>query len=130
MPTIDVVHNPGLTKEETLEIFRSYLGTKYKIVPTSLWEVDFLVVRSGWTGVAVTLKQKAGKTAIHFCPDVPGATRRKLFGSLAKMWAESSASGVMEDVKHVIETATEFHRAASAEFAEIKRDSGRSSLEV
>jgi hypothetical protein len=107
MPTIDIKFNPGLTKEDVLEVFKKYLSKKYGLVESDIVGCDFFVKKSGWCGVGVMLKHKRDRTSIHFDGDVPGKGPRAL-GALGRFFVPEPSSPIMNDVKQVIETAPEF----------------------
>ena len=72
MAKIEINHDPGLTKEKLLEIFQKQFEGKYEVFPTkSMINRDFIVKKSGRSGVFVKLKQESNKTVVVFNKDCP-----------------------------------------------------------
>ncbi len=75
MATVTVTHNPELTPEGALEVFRSHFAGKYdvyKSTPTT-WLLTarprhFVVKKSVWTSVGVKLQKGTDNTTFVFTP--------------------------------------------------------------
>ncbi len=65
MAVAEIAHNPGLTKEQALELFRKRFEGKCRVnewnVPAAVRR-DFIVERNPFVGVSVKLEQASGKT--------------------------------------------------------------------
>ena len=78
MATVAVAHNPELTPEGALEVFRRHLGDRYDVhAARGLWEKwlrgrPHIVVRNTrWATVAVWLRQKEYATSFEFSGMAP-----------------------------------------------------------
>lgn len=56
MATIQLKHNPSLTKEELLSVLQNGLGNKYEIGLSRLIGADLYIQKSGAVGVSIKLK--------------------------------------------------------------------------
>lgn len=110
MPKLTIGHHPELTPESVLEIFRNRFGQQYEVYRTKLLGADFVIKKSGWTGVSVKLIQKADRTMLRFGGFAPSFTVRLLFmGAIPALicyfvtWKK-----LQNEVREFIETAPEF----------------------
>jgi hypothetical protein len=72
MAKIEIHHDPGLTKDKLLKIFQKHFEGKYEVSPTkSMINRDFVVIKTGRSGVFVKLKQESDKTVVVFNKDSP-----------------------------------------------------------
>ena len=111
MPTVTVAHHPELTGQGAMEVFQRHLGGKYKIYESYVPTRDFVVKRSGWTGVWVKLVQEEDSSSFLFAPYMPSIRLRFVFaigGLIAWQFLRRSWSEIEEDVRSVIENASEF----------------------
>ncbi len=71
MATVAVAHNPELTPEGALEVFRRHLGDRYDVraaygIEILLGGLQFVVRKTWWATVAVRLRQKKHATSFEF----------------------------------------------------------------
>jgi len=104
MAKIEIKHNPHLTKENLMELFREHFNGKYEVYMTKTIGNDFVVKKSRMAGVFLKLKQKGQKTQILYTRAAPSAIFRALF--LLPVFLASR--DVQKDVKTFLETAPEF----------------------
>ena len=78
MATVTVNHNPDLTADQAMELFRSHFAGRYEVSKTNLLARDFIVKKSGWTGVGVRLRQDSNTTSFVFTAMSPGTMARVL----------------------------------------------------
>jgi len=114
--TIEVKHNPRLTREYAVAVFRHTLLGKYKVVHANLifGSQEFFVTQSQKIGVRVKLKQKKDKTLFHLAWVTPGIIRRWLLFIFAFVLERSSPiiekdQTIMEEVIKVIKECPEFN---------------------
>jgi hypothetical protein len=70
---------PELTPEAALKaIEQGYAAGKYTVYPTKLLGADLIIKKSGWTGIAVKIKQADDKTTVMYNPMSPSAGVRML----------------------------------------------------
>ncbi len=105
MAKIEIRHNPQLTKEYLMEVFRLHFTGKYEVYMTKVVDRDFVVKKSGMSGVFLKLKNKDEKTQVVFNRNAPSAIFRGLFGFIPLLF---SGHDVMKDVRTFLETAQEF----------------------
>ena len=111
MPTVTVAHQPELTGQSAMEVFQRHLGGKYEIYESFLPTRNFVVQRSGWTGVWVRVVQEEDSTYFDFAPFMPSIKLRVLFaigGLIAWQFLRGSWSEIEEDVRSLMENASEF----------------------
>lgn len=109
MAVVTVPHKPALTAQEAEKVFRSHFGGKYDVYKTSFLGRDFVVKKSGWTGVGVKLKQESARTDLVFTPLMPNALFNLLFGSLiAMLFLRPSWKALEDEVRVFIENAVDF----------------------
>ncbi len=114
--TIEVRHNPQLTKEYAMEVIRHTLLGKYEVVPadTVLSSRYIFVKHSKWIGVRVKLEQKIDKTLFHLDWVIPGILRRWLLFIIAlitevNISAINKSPTIMNEVIKVIKESPEFN---------------------
>ena len=78
MATVTVNHNPNLTADQAMEVFRSHFTGRYEVYKTSLAMRDSVVKKSGWTGVGVRLRQDSNSTSLVFTAMSPDTIARVL----------------------------------------------------
>ncbi len=82
MAKIQIRHNPDLTTDEVMRLFSDKFRSRYEIYPTKLIGSDFVVKKSGWTGIAVKLLQKKDKTLLRYGAFAPSVFVRLFFGGI------------------------------------------------
>ncbi len=72
---VELRHNPELTIEQAMQIFRSHFGNKYKIYRRRVRRRFrfFMIEKSAWTGIRVTLVQTKDATRFDLGSDMPSA---------------------------------------------------------
>ena len=110
MATVTIAHHPELTAESAEEAFKSHFAGKYEVYkPWMIIGADFVVKKSGWTGVAVKLRHGRENTSFRFGGTVPSMTSRMLFGGLiAILFLRPSWKAMEEEVRVFIENAADF----------------------
>ncbi len=111
MATITVAHKPDLTAERAMDAFRTHFADKYKVYETRFWKRgrDFIVEKSGWTGVGIKLKQESDATTFVFTPIMPSMILQLSFGGLIAMLFLRPGHKAMEDeVRTFIDNAAAF----------------------
>ena len=78
MPVLNLSKREDLTVEKVLKIFENEFSKKYKVYATKLIGADFVIKKSGWTGIAFKITQKDDKTVIKYWPMAPSAFVRML----------------------------------------------------
>ena len=78
MLKVELSHNPELTVEQVMQIFRDRFGDRYKIYRIKVRRGLFMVKKSAWTGVRVTLVQTKETTHFNLGGDIPPVTLRIL----------------------------------------------------
>lgn len=68
-----VSHHPELAAEDAMKIFQSHLAGKYEVYKTKMPKWDFVVKKSAWRAVGVTLIQKRNQTTFYL-QGMPGST--------------------------------------------------------
>ena len=106
MPKTIIHHNPELLKEKVMEMFQNHFSGKYEVYKSNLIGADFVVKKSGWTGVSVRLVQKKDKTMLVYAAFAPSAAVRILLMGLipmlvcyATVWKD-----IQKEVKEFIES--------------------------
>ncbi len=74
-----------LTPEQALEIFERAFGNHYEVYKTALIGADFIIKKSGFTGVSVKIKHKSDRTIIVYNALAPSAMVRILFMGVLPM---------------------------------------------
>ena len=75
---VELRHNPELTVEQAMEIFRTHFGAKYEVYRIKVRRGLFMVKKSAWTGVRVTLVQTKEATHFNLGSDMPSVALRIL----------------------------------------------------
>ena len=125
MAEVIVAHHPELTADRAMEVFRSHFGDRYDVhLPTFMQRVfagrpHFVVRKSAWAAVGVWLKQKDNTTSfVFFTAVTPSAVVLGVFVGgvgvlitylLAWIMLRSSWKAMEEEVRSLIENATEFN---------------------
>jgi hypothetical protein len=111
MPKVIIPHKPELSKPKVFEIFKNHYAGKYEVYETALLGADFVVRKSGWTGVSVRLIQKKDKTKIIYAAFAPSLAVRLLFMGIipmlicyATVWKD-----IQKEIGEFIESAPELH---------------------
>ena len=119
MATVTVSHNPDLTADQAMEVFRSHFAGRYEVSKTSLLARDFVVKKTGWTGVGVKLQQDSSTTSFVFTAMSPGTMARVLpvlflgIGALILLFTLRSSWKEMEaEITAFIESSADFKAAA------------------
>jgi hypothetical protein len=110
MPKITLRHNPELTAEKVMEIFKKQFQGKYEIYATRLIGADLIIKKSAWTGVSVKLKQAEGQTILKYGAMAPSAGVRMLFYALIPILILYFVSWkkMQNEIKSFVENAPEF----------------------
>ena len=109
MAKVTVAHKPELTVESAMEVFRSHFGGSYDVYKTAYLNRDFVVKKSGWTGVGVKLQQEENATTFVFTPLMPSFLLQMLAGGLISYLFLRPAWKALEDeVRTLIENAAAF----------------------
>jgi hypothetical protein len=66
MPKVTIAHQPELTKEQTMEIFATAFGDRYRVAPFRGLFRDFVIEKNAFTGVAVKLEQSSTETKLIY----------------------------------------------------------------
>ena len=119
MVTVTVNHNPDLTADQAMELFRSHFAGRYEVSKTSLLARDFVLKKTGWTGVGVRLRQDSNTTSFVFTAMSPGTIARVLpvlflgIGALILLLTLRPAWKAMEEeVRTFIESSADFKPAS------------------
>ena len=76
-------HHPELTPEYVEELFKWKFGQQYEVgKAVVIVNTDFVMKHSGWSGVAITLRQREGETAIVTKAVIPSMGARLLVSGL------------------------------------------------
>lgn len=78
MAKMIVKYDPTLTPDKALAIFSKHFGQKYELYSTKLIGADFVLKKSGWSGISFKIRQKTGQTIIQFGCFSPSAFVRLL----------------------------------------------------
>lgn len=109
MATVTVAHHPELTVEGAMEVFRSHFAGRYDVYKTAFLKRDFVVKKSGWTGVGVKLQQEANATTFVFTPLMPSMILQLLAGGLISyLFLRPSWKALEDEVRSFIENAADF----------------------
>ncbi len=122
MPQVKARHNPELTAEQAMQIFRTHFGTKYEIYRRKVRSGLLVIKKSAWTGVRVRLIQKKDATYFDLGDDMPSMALRGLFVFLVfipalwpalfiflYIWRKRCFKPLLNEVKQFIATAPEFN---------------------
>ena len=107
---IDIKHVPQVTKDSLMESFHEHFKGKYEVYMTKVIDRDFVVKKSGMSGVFLKLKQKDGKTQVVYNRNAPSALFRGLLGIIMLLFV---GRDVMQDVKTYLETMRYFKQMSA-----------------
>jgi hypothetical protein len=121
MPQVKARHNPELTAEQAMQIFRIHFSGRYKIHWSGVSRSAFLIRRSAWTGVRTRLIHKKSEIYFQLSEDVP-STGLRVLGFLMVLipalwpvllvlyiWAKRSTKPLLNEVSQFITTEPEFN---------------------
>jgi hypothetical protein len=119
MAVVTIPHQPYLTPEAAMEVFRRGLSGQYMVYQTHFFRRDFIVKKNRLVGVGVKLKQKPRETSFVFAHMAPSPFLEWLCGGwLVQLVLRPDLKGMEEEVRSFIERAPEFRgMAPSAGFA-------------
>jgi hypothetical protein len=83
MATVSIGRHPDLTADAAIEVFQRHFAGKYEVSKTSVVARDFIVKKSGTTGVGVRLKQGKDGAEFVFTGMIPGLWQRFVYSGLA-----------------------------------------------
>ncbi len=114
MSTMTVLARPGLTKKRVVSLFRERFTGTHEVYETNLLTRDFIVKKSGWTGVGIKLKRTDQGTEFVFTGLVPSYSlsviANMLGGGLITMpFLRGSRKDLEDEIKIYIEIEPEFH---------------------
>ncbi len=108
MATVTVGKHPEIDAKKAMELFSKKFEGKYKIKKAGMVGRDFAVVKSGWTGVTVKVKQEDKGTTFVFTGYIPSMLNRMLFGGLiAMLILRGSWKSMEKDIEGFLQGATE-----------------------
>jgi hypothetical protein len=106
---VNIKHQPELTAEKAMELFRKGFEGKYQVYAAKSGLRDFTIKKSSLIGVAVKLKQEKDKTAFVYTDTIPSLLMGLLFASFwYTLLNRSKYQAMMDEVKTFIENAPEF----------------------
>ena len=109
MAVIHVKHQPELTAEKAMEIFKKGFAGKYEVYMAASGLRDFTIKKSSLIGVAVKLKQEKDKTPFIYTDTIPSALMGLLFASVwYTILNRSKYQAMVNEVKTFIENVPEF----------------------
>ena len=109
MATITIGYKPELTPDSVRETFAEHFAGKYEVYPTKVRSRDFIVKKSGWSGVGVRVKQEKEQTTFVFTAMMPNLFLQALFGGLATyLFLRSDWKALESEVADFIQYAPEF----------------------
>ncbi len=82
MPKHVVTQNTGLTSDQASAKFREHFGQTYEIYDTKLIGADFILKKSGWTGIAFKVINKKDRAILRYNAMAPSFLVRFLFFGL------------------------------------------------
>ena len=106
MPTIDIPHQPELTKQKLQEIFSRGLSGTYEIASTAIIGADFVVKKDEISGAFIKLKQLGSGTSVSVTGGVPNMLLRMLFFGI---FSFLTGRGVVRDVCSFLESSGEIN---------------------
>lgn len=116
MAIVSIGSKPDLTKDEAREIFARHFEGRYEIVRSNAMKRDFIVKKSGWTGVGVRLKQEKTGTSFVFTGLMPNVALQVLFGGLvAYLFLRPSWKALELEVASFIRIEPQFQQSAKKE---------------
>ena len=109
MAVIHVKHQPELTAEKAMEIFKKGFAGKYEGYMAKSGLRDFTIKKSSLIGVAVKLKQEKDKTTFIYTDMIPSMLMALLFASVwYTLLNRSKYQAMVNEVKTFIESAPGF----------------------
>jgi hypothetical protein len=109
MAKIIIKSDPSLTKEKVFELFKNHFRAKYEVYETKLFGADFVIKKSGSTGVSVRLVKKSDKTYLRFGAFAPSAAMRfLLYGLIFYLFVMKSWKKMTAEVREYIESEPAF----------------------
>ncbi len=122
MAIVSIGNQPDLTPDQAREIFAQHFAGKYEIVKSNAINRQFIVKKSGWSGVGVRLKQEKTGTSFVFTGLMPNMLLQLLFGGIASyLFLRSSWKELEAEVTEFIQSAPEFQQPAVTEAPREKR---------
>ena len=116
MAIVSIGNRPDLTPEQAQEVFAQHFAGKYEVVRSNAVRRNFIVKKSGWSGVGVRLKQDKTGTTFVFTGLMPNMVLQVLFGGLASyLFLRSSWKELEAEVLEFIQSAPEFQQPAANE---------------
>ena len=95
-----------------MEVFSSHFAGEYEVYKTKLMMRDFVVKKSGWTGVGVKLQQEANATTFVFTPLTPSVPLQMLagftLGLISYLFLRPGYKALEDEVRLFIENAADF----------------------
>jgi len=82
MATVSIGHHPDLTADHAIDVFQQHFAGRYEVSKTSVVARDFIVTKSGTTGVGVRLKQGKNGAEFVFTGMIPGIWQRFVYSGL------------------------------------------------
>jgi hypothetical protein len=120
MAIVNIGNQPELTAEQAREVFAEHFAGKYEIVRSNAMRRNFIVKKSGWSGVGVRLKQEKTGTSFVFTGIMPNMLLQLLFGGVASyLFLRPSWKELEAEVTEFIQSAPEFQ--APATVTELRR---------
>ena len=111
MAIANIGNRPDLTPEQAREVFTQHFAGKYEIVRSNAMRRNFIVKKSGWSGVGVRLKQEKTGTSFVFTSLMPNMLLQVLFGGVASyLFLRSSWKELEAEVSEFIQSAPEFQQ--------------------
>ena len=105
-------YHPEFTPEYVEELFKWKFGRQYEVGNASvIVNTDFVLKHSGWSGVAIKLRQRQGETAIVTKAVVPDMTARILVGGFIG-WLPYLLFGGYSNARNLEKLAIEFLQTA------------------
>jgi hypothetical protein len=122
MAIVSIGNRPDLTPEQAREVFAQQFEGKYEIVRSNAMRRDFIVKKSGWSGVGVRLKQDKTGTSFVFTGLMPNMLLQVLFGGIGSyLFLRSSWKELEAEVSEFIQSAPEFQAPAVTEMRRPER---------
>ena len=116
MAIVSIGNRPDLTPEQAQEVFAQHFAGKYEVVRSNAVRRNFIVKKSGWSGVGVRLKQEKTGTTFVFTGLMPNMVLQVLFGGVASyLFLRSSWKELEAEVSEFIQSAPEFQPPAATE---------------
>lgn len=101
MPKIEIHHDPSLTKDQLLDLFQKQFADKYEVYPTkSMINRDFVVKKTGRSGIFVKLHQKDDKTVVVYNKDCPSVFWRSF--PILRMMGGKDVKADVESFLHTL----------------------------